>query len=155
MRNLLPPGLALRHGSADVMKLSDLRDRCRPITVGNTSERCHLWSLSSSTDQTCSAKISITYDCYAHLDVTLVLIVYNKVNGNMYFISKSHHGKTWSCKERGTSVELKQDGGSGCVLNMISDVIPRGSLVTMLSRGIPGGHGGREFTQTGIIIHKW
>ena len=39
-------------------------------------------------------------------------------------------------------------------LNMISDVIPRGSLVTKLSRGIPGGHGGGEFTQTGIIIHK-
>ena len=27
----------------------------------------------------------------------------------------------------------------GCVLNMISDAIPRGSLVTKLSRGIPGG----------------
>ena len=52
LRNLLPPGLALRHGSADVMKLSDLRDGCRPITVGNTSERCHLWSRSCSSSQT-------------------------------------------------------------------------------------------------------
>ena len=51
LRNLLPPGLALRHGSADVMKLSDLRDGCRPITVGNTSERCHLWSRSCSSSQ--------------------------------------------------------------------------------------------------------
>ena len=51
LRNLLPPGLALRHGSADVMKLSDLRDRCRPITVGNTTERCHTWSVSYKTDQ--------------------------------------------------------------------------------------------------------
>ena len=45
----------------------------------------------------------------------------------------------------------------GCVLNMlnmISDAIPRGSLVTKLSRGIPGGHRGQEFTQTSIIIHK-
>ena len=52
LRNLLPPGLALRHGSADVMKLSDLRDGCRPITVGNTSERCHLWLGSCSSAPT-------------------------------------------------------------------------------------------------------
>ena len=43
--------VGLRHGSADVMKLSDLRDRCRPITVGNTTERCHTWSVSYKTDQ--------------------------------------------------------------------------------------------------------
>ena len=52
-----------------------LRDRCRPITVGNTSERCHLWLLSFSTAQT--VKISIWYDFYAHLDITLVLIAFN------------------------------------------------------------------------------
>ena len=52
LRNLLPPGLALRHGSADVMKLSDLRDRRRPIRVGKPSERCHLWFVSCRTAQT-------------------------------------------------------------------------------------------------------
>ena len=67
LRNLLPPGLALRHGSADVMKLSDLRDRRRPIRVGKPSERCHLWFVASSTAQTHNIyAIFIFYELYAH-----------------------------------------------------------------------------------------